>query len=120
MKKKEIQFNNACFQGIVERFLQQVGSKSVKNKLDNISSDIKSMESFLSKNLFEESTSFDEVHSLHWDINTKRIMYKEVDEEQNVIICKPLIECKAFIRLNLQDQLEEFFKQCIETIQSRI
>lgn len=120
MKKKEIQFNNPCFQGIVERFLQQGGSKSVKNKLDKISCDIKSMESFFRGNLFESVTSFSEVHSLQWDIESKRIMYKEVDEEQNVIIFKPLIECKAFVRLNLQDQLEEFFKQCIETIQSRI
>ncbi len=112
MHNKEIKFHDESLQKIME------DAKNIKNEtskmLDKISNDIKNLEKlFQSSSFYKFKKQFIKDHEcfyLNW--NGNRLMYCLIKED--LLEEKPLIECKADVRVKSSRFLAEFFHDLLE------
>jgi len=110
-KRKEDKYAVLTFSKDIQQVLSSKTSElNLRNeKLDGISRDIKNLEKLFLRHGFVESSVFFEAIELCIFWNGSRIMCKYLDDDE-----KPLIECKACLRLASEGLLPELLNTCIQ------
>ncbi len=90
-------------------------AKSINSKLDDISKEIREIEKILQSSNFPtisiKITQNDQV--IKWDVEKRRLIAIEHDVE------KPLIECKAYLRIDIYPFLESFIDKIIDIARNK-
>lgn len=110
-------FNNENLQEKVIYFY--LCGTNIKEEMEKIQKDIKTMEIFLKENLLGESIEVQKHFDvLLWDIEDFRIKHCKFDVEKNEKTSTPipLLETKFYIRKRITPILEEFFSECIREL----
>lgn len=110
-----MKFHNENIQASIDYFYSHNINK--KEEANRISEDIRAAEAFLKENIFQEemlTTHNAFIHeSLRWDMDSKRIVYLDLDSDNPVI---PLLETKVYIRKRMMPVLQEFMQSCIKSL----
>lgn len=110
-----MKFHNEKIQEYIDYFYSHNIDK--KEEANRISEDIRAAEDFLKENIFqEEMLTIHNIYvneSLRWDIDSKRIIYLDLDSADPA---RPLLEKKVYIRKQMLPVLEEFMQSCINSL----
>lgn len=114
---RETAFNNKNLQEKADHFY--LCGTNIKEEMEKIQKDIKTMEIFLKQNLLGEKIEVQKHFDvLLWDIEDFRIKHCKFDIEKNEKTSTPipLLETKFYIRKRITPILEEFFSECIREL----
>lgn len=120
MNKVKIEFQSQCLKNELDEFLEEGGFDHVKNKIQDMRSDIAKIEDFLLTILHEEVRVYDDLSCVYWNTIQRKIIFQEVDIEEKVLISKPILECTDLVILQNRNSIEQLWKDCLNLLKSKI
>lgn len=119
-KENKIEFKDRYLKNELYEFLEEGGFDYVKNKIEDLRSDIAKIEDFLDVNWDEEVKVYEELSCVYWNIIQRKIIFQEVDIEEKVLISKPILQCTDWVILQNRDLIQELFKHCLNLLKFKI